>query len=155
MLPETLDRVARPGLRRDGWQDVLLVNSMDWPDTNASRPTLKLYHNNRNGTFTDVTKGRGAGCGDVWNGRRRWRLQQRRISGLFRHVRGAEPTVQNTGDGTFVDVTKRSGLVGHQGLSTSAVWFDYDRDGCLDLFVCNYVKWSAEHDVFCSLDGRE
>jgi len=44
--------------------------------------------------------------------------------------------------------------MGRQGLSTSAVWLDYDRDGLLDLFVCNYVRWTAEHDVFCSLDGK-
>jgi hypothetical protein len=52
-----------------------------------------------------------------------------------------------------VDVTNASGLQGRQGLSTSALWLDYDRDGLLDLFVCNYVRWSPEHDVFCSLDG--
>src|SRR5439155_137772 len=53
----------------------------------------------------------------------------------------------------FVDATRSSGLLGHQGFCTSALWFDYDRDGLLDLFVCNYVRWSPEHDVFCSLDG--
>jgi hypothetical protein len=62
--------------------------------------------------------------------------------------------LQNTGKGTFIDVTKASGLGGRQAFSTSAVWFDYDRDGLLDLFVCNYVNWSPEHDVFCSLDGK-
>ena len=61
---------------------------------------------------------------------------------------------KNTGKGTFVDVTNASGLGHRQALSTSALWFDYDRDGHLDLFVCNYVKWSPEHDVFCSLDGK-
>jgi enediyne biosynthesis protein E4 len=58
------------------------------------------------------------------------------------------------GNGTFTEVTKAAGLLGHQALSTSAIWFDYDRDGLLDLFVCNYVRWTAEHDVFCSLDGK-
>src|SRR6202021_3995174 len=53
-----------------------------------------------------------------------------------------------------VDVTKASGLGGRHAMSTSALWFDFDRDGLLDLFVCNYVKWSPEHDVFCSLDGK-
>jgi hypothetical protein len=53
-----------------------------------------------------------------------------------------------------VDVTAGSGLGSRLGFSTSALWFDYDRDGLLDLFVCNYVKWSAEHDVFCAADGR-
>ena len=45
-------------------------------------------------------------------------------------------------------------LAGRTAFSTSAMWFDYDRDGLLDLFVCNYVSWSPEHDVFCSLDGK-
>jgi enediyne biosynthesis protein E4 len=67
---------------------------------------------------------------------------------------GQSRLFRNTGKGTFVDVTKSSGLLGKQGLSTSAVWFDYDRDGFLDLFVCNYVRWTAEHDIFCSLDGK-
>jgi enediyne biosynthesis protein E4 len=68
---------------------------------------------------------------------------------------GQNRLFQNTGEGTFVDVTRASGLAGRLGFSTSALWFDYDRDGFLDLFVCNYVKWSAEHDVFCSLDGKQ
>ena len=58
------------------------------------------------------------------------------------------------GKGTFVDVTNAAGLGKREGFSTSALWFDYDRDGLLDLFVCNYVKWSPEHDIFCSLDGK-
>jgi enediyne biosynthesis protein E4 len=60
----------------------------------------------------------------------------------------------NTGKGTFVDVTRKSGLFGREAFSTSALWFDYNRDGLLDLFVCNYVRWSPEHDVFCSIDGK-
>jgi len=67
---------------------------------------------------------------------------------------GQNRLFRNTGKGTFVDVTKSSGLGNRQAFSTSAMWFDYDRDGRLDLFVCNYVKWSPEHDVFCSLDGK-
>ena len=68
---------------------------------------------------------------------------------------GQNRLFRNTGKGTFVDVTRASGLGGRTGFSTSALWFDFDRDGWLDLFVCNYVKWSAEHDVFCSLDGKQ
>ena len=67
---------------------------------------------------------------------------------------GQNRLFRNTGRGTFVDVTNASGLSKREGFSTSALWFDYDRDGLLDLFVCNYVKWSPEHDVFCSLDGK-
>ena len=51
-------------------------------------------------------------------------------------------------------MTEKSGLGGRSAFSTSAMWFDFDRDGLLDLLVCNYVKWSPEHDVFCSVDGK-
>ena len=51
-------------------------------------------------------------------------------------------------------MTDRAGLGGRSAFSTSALWFDFDRDGLLDLFVCNYVRWSPEHDVFCSVDGK-
>jgi hypothetical protein len=67
---------------------------------------------------------------------------------------GQNRLFRNTGKGTFVEVTQKSGLGSRLGFSTSALWFDYDRDGLLDLFVCNYVKWSPEHDIFCSVDGK-
>jgi hypothetical protein len=67
---------------------------------------------------------------------------------------GQSRLFRNTGRGTFVDVTTASGLGHRLAFSTSAMWLDFDRDGRLDLFVCNYVKWAAEHDVFCSLDGQ-
>ena len=73
---------------------------------------------------------------------------------LFISCVGQSRLFENTGKGTFVDVTERSGLAGRSGFSTSALWFDYDRDGLLDLFVCNYVKWSPEQNVHCSLDGK-
>ena len=67
---------------------------------------------------------------------------------------GQNRLFQNNGKGAFVDVTSKSGLGNRTAFSTSAMWFDFDRDGLLDLFVCNYVRWSPEHDVFCSLDGK-
>ena len=155
LLPETLGSgCAFLDLDGDGWQDILLVNSMDWPGHKRQRTTLKLYRNNRNGTFADVTKasgldvemyGMGVAVGDYNNDG---------FPDIFISCVGQSRLFRNMGNGTFTDVTKAAGLQGRQGLSTSAVWFDYDRDGLLDLFVCNYVRWTAEHDVFCSLDGK-
>jgi enediyne biosynthesis protein E4 len=68
---------------------------------------------------------------------------------------GQNRLFRNTGKGSFVDITRTSGLGGREAFSTSAMWVDVDRDGLLDLFVCNYVRWSPQHDVFCSLDGKQ
>jgi hypothetical protein len=154
LLPETLGSgCAFLDYDRDGWQDILLINGMDWPVHQKQQSTLKLYRNNRNGTFSDVTKaagldvelyGMGVAVGDYNNDG---------FPDIFITCVGQSRLFRNTGKGAFVDVTKASGLLGRQGFSTSALWFDYDRDGLLDLFVCNYVRWSLEHDVFCSLDG--
>jgi hypothetical protein len=66
---------------------------------------------------------------------------------------GANHLFRNTGGGKFVDVTAKAG-VGDTGFSTSAAWVDYDKDGKLDLFVCNYVEWSIDKDIVCMLDGK-
>ena len=168
LLPETMGSgCAFLDYDRDGWQDILLINSMDWatdwpavahagtdePVRKRQHATLALYHNNRNGTFTDVTRsagldvemyGMGVAVGDYNNDG---------FPDIFVSCVGQSRLFRNTGKGTFVEVTKASGLLGRTGFSTSALWVDYDRDGLLDLFVCNYVRWSREHDVFCSLDG--
>jgi len=155
LLPETLGSgCAFLDYDADGWQDILLINGMDWPGHQRQRSTLKLYRNNRNGTFTDVTRaagleiemyGMGVAVGDYNNDG---------FPDILITCVGQNRLFRNTGKGTFVDVTQKSGLGKRQALSTSALWFDYDRDGLLDLFVCNYVRWSTEHDVFCSLDGK-
>jgi hypothetical protein len=155
LLPETLGSgCAFLDYDRDGWQDILLINAMDWPGHKRQRSTLRLYRNNRNGTFADVTQsagldiemyGMGVAVGDYNNDG---------FPDILITCVGQNRLFRNTGKGTFVDVTRASGLQGRQAFSTSALWFDYDRDGLLDLFVCNYVRWSPEHDVFCSLDGK-
>ena len=156
LLPETLGSgCAFLDYDADGWQDILLVNGMDWPGHSRQRSTLRLYRNNRTGTFTDVTRaagldvelyGMGVAVGDFDNDG---------FADVFVTGVGQNRLFRNTGKGAFVDVTRASGLGGRTAFSTSAMWVDVDRDGLLDLFVCNYVKWSAEHDVFCSLDGKQ
>ena len=154
LLPETLGSgCAFLDYDRDGWQDILFINGMDWPGYKLMYSPLRLYRNNRNGTFTDVTRsaglelqmyGMGVAVGDYNNDG---------FPDIFVSCVGQSRMFRNTGKGSFVEVTNHCGLQGHSGFSTSALWIDYDRDGLLDLFVCNYVRWSPEHDVFCSLDG--
>jgi hypothetical protein len=154
-LPETMG----PGCAffdydSDGWLDILLVNGIDWPDRRRERTTMRLYRNNRNGTFTDVTEraglavemyGMGVAIGDYNNDG---------FPDLLVTAVGQNRLFQNNGRGRFIDVTEKAGLAGRSAFSTSAIWFDFDRDGLLDLLVCNYVKWSVAHDVFCSVDGK-
>lgn len=155
LLPETLGSgCAFLDYDGDGWQDILLINGSDWPGHKRQRSTLRLYRNNRNGTFTDVTRaagldiqmyGMGVAVGDYNNDG---------FPDLFVTCVGQNRLFRNTGKGKFVDVTQASGLGNRRALSTSAMWVDYDRDGHLDLFICNYVKWSPEQDISCSLDGK-
>jgi enediyne biosynthesis protein E4 len=155
LLPETLGSgCAFLDYDRDGWQDILLINGMDWPGHKRQTSTLQLYRNNRDGTFTDVTRkagldvemyGMGVAVGDYNNDG---------FPDILITCVGQNRLFKNSGKGTFTDVTNSSGLGKRQAMSTSALWFDFDRDGRLDLFVCNYVKWSPDHDVFCSLDGK-
>ncbi len=154
-LPETLGSgCAFFDYDNDGWLDILLINGMDWPDHHKARTTMKLYRNNRNGTFADVTRaagldvemyGIGVAIGDYDNDG---------FDDVYITTYGQNHLFHNNANGTFTDVTRSAGLSGYSSLSTSALWFDYDRDGHLDLLVANYVKWSPESDIFCSLDGK-
>ena len=153
-LPETMG----PGCAfidydNDGWPDILLVNGEDFPGHGKSASTMKLYHNNHDGTFADLTRkaglavpmfGLGVAVGDYDNDG---------FDDLFISAVGQSHLFHNNGNGTFSDVTKTAGLWGPTEFSTSAAWVDYDRDGKLDLVVANYVQWSEKTDLFCTLDG--
>jgi enediyne biosynthesis protein E4 len=152
-LPETMGSgCAFIDYDNDGNLDILLVNGSDFPGHKTRRTTLKLYHNNGDGTFTDVTArsgldvemyGMGVAVGDYDNDG--W--DDVYITGL-----GEAHLFHNQHNGTFKDVTKEAG-VNNTGFGASAAWLDYDRDGKLDLFVTNYVKWSEKSDIVCKLDG--
>jgi len=154
-LPETMGPgVAFIDYDNDGWPDIFLVNGMDWPGHAKKHTTPKLYHNNHDGTFTDVTHkagldvemfGMGVAVGDYDN---------HGYDDLFVTAYGQNHLFHNNGNGTFTDVTQKAGLLGPQEFSTSAAWVDYDKDGHLDLVVGNYVQWTPETDLYCTLDGK-
>jgi hypothetical protein len=152
-LPETMGAgCAFIDYDNDGNPDILLINSADFPGHKSRRTTLKLYRNNGNGTFTDVTSkagldvemyGMGVAVGDYDNDG--W--DDIYVTGL------GEARLFHNEHGGFKDVTQAAG-VNNPGFGASAAWVDYDRDGKLDLFVTNYVKWSEKEDLYCTLDGR-
>ena len=154
-LPETMGPgVAFIDYDNDGWPDIFLVNDTDWPGHPLKHSTPKLYHNNHDGTFTDVTHkagldieifGMGLAVGDYDNDG---------YDDLFISAMGQSRLFHNNGNGTFTDVTQKAGLMGPREFSTSAAWVDYDKDGKLDLVVANYVQWSLDGDLYCTLDGK-
>lgn len=153
-LPETLG--AGGGFLdydNDGWQDILLVNSMDWPEHKTTKSFLALYHNNQDGTFTDVTRQAGLAVEMYGIGVALADYDNDGNDDIYITCVGPNHLFRNLGGGKFADVTGKVG-VGDPGFSTSAVWFDYDNDGKLDLFVANYVDWTVEKDQLCSLDGK-
>jgi enediyne biosynthesis protein E4 len=154
-LPETMGPgVAFIDYDNDGWQDIFIVNGTAWPGHPGRATTPVLYHNNHDGTFTDVTKkagvaiplyGMGVAVGDYDNDG---------YDDLFVTAYGQNHLFRNNHNGTFTDVTKKAGLTTPPEFSASAAWVDYDRDGHLDLLVANYVDWSPAKDRYCSMDGK-
>jgi enediyne biosynthesis protein E4 len=154
-LPETMGSgVCVLDYDNDGWQDILLVNSMDWPGHHqAGKSFPALYHNNKNGTFTDVTRQSGLALEMYGLGCAVADYDNDGFEDIYITALDGNHLFHNWGNGKFADVTARAG-VRDPGLATSAVWFDYDNDGKLDLFVLHYVDWSTATDQFCSLDGK-
>jgi hypothetical protein len=153
-LPETIGTgCAFLDYDTDGWQDILLVNSMDWPESRKRKSFLALYHNNKDGTFTDVTGPAGLAIQMYGIGVAVADYDNDGHDDIYITCVGPNHLFRNLGNGKFADVTARTG-VGDPGFSTSAAWFDYDNDGKLDLFVGNYVEWSVATDQFCTLDGK-
>jgi hypothetical protein len=153
-LPETIGSGgAFLDYDNDGWQDVFLVNSMDWPESKKRRSFSALYHNNKDGTFTDVTQQVGLGVEMYGIGVAVADYDNDGNDDIFVTCVGPNHLFRNLGNGKFADVTARVGL-NEPGFSTSAAWFDYDNDGKLDLFVGRYVEWSVQTDLFCTLDGK-
>ena len=152
-LPETLGAGAIwLDANGDGRQDLLLVNSTDWPGRGGGTPPA-LYRNDGDWSFTDVTGESGLDTPIYGIGGAAADYDNDGHADLYLAALGPNRLYRGRGDGTFADVTGEAG-VGDPGFSTSALWFDYDGDGHLDLFVANYVEWTAETDLFCTLDGE-
>jgi len=147
----------------DGWLDVFFVNGAKLKENQADTEPVektgpeywnRLFRNNHDGTFADVTAkaglqgkgyGMGAATGDYDNDGG---------TDLFVTSYGSAVLYRNNGDGTFSDVTASSKLTA-QGFLTSAGFVDYDHDGNLDLFVCRYMQWSFASNIYCGNKGED
>src|SRR4051794_19808219 len=127
----------------DGWMDIFLVNTGPSDFYRPSKaPSHALYRNNRDGTFTDVTRRAGIQTTGFGEGVAIGDFDGDGYPDIFLTCYGSNVLYRNNRDGTFTDVTTKAG-VGGSGWSTSAVWFDYDNDGKLDLFVSSFIEYSA------------
>jgi hypothetical protein len=161
-LPETMGSgVVFFDADSDGWSDLLFINGRDWSAaardathgaTGARRSRPALYRNNKGAGFTDVTDGSGldtvtygigAAAGDYDNDGR---------SDIYVTSLDGDRLYRNEGAGRFREVSKAAGIA-NASFGTSAAWVDYDKDGRLDLFVANYVQWTPQTDLRCTLDG--
>jgi hypothetical protein len=134
----------------DGWMDIYLVNSGPCDFWTPPTPLRNaLYHNNRDGTFTDVTEKAGVPGGGYGMGVAVGDYNADGFPDLYVTQYGRSILYRNNGDGTFTDVTERAGVAA-PGWASSAVWFDYDNDGRLDLFVCRFVDFTKLTHHICN-----
>jgi enediyne biosynthesis protein E4 len=137
----------------DGWMDIYLVNSGKADFYTPATPLRNaLYHNNRDGTFTDVTEKAGVGSGMYGMGVAVGDYDNDGFPDIYVTQYGRSILYHNNGNGTFTDVTDKAGVAA-PGWASSAAWFDYDNDGRLDLFVCNFVAWDPTQSCGITADG--
>ena len=151
-LPETMGSgAAFADLDGDGWPEILLLNAKDWTP-HGKRYLSALYHNNRNGTFTDVTAGSGLDVEMYAMGVAVADYDNDGRPDVYITALEGDRLFHNEGNNKFRDVTTASGIR-NASFGTSAAWVDYDRDGKADLFVANYIQWTPKTDLWCSMDG--
>jgi len=151
LLPETMGGgVGFFDYDNDGDEDLLFINGTYWPGhvPEGKQPTtMALYRNEGGGTFTNVTTGSGLDVPLYGMGLAIGDYDNDGLRDVFVTAVGSNRLFRNEGGGRFRDTTAESGAGGaSEAWSTSAAWLDCDNDGRLDLFVCNYVRWSEEID---------
>jgi len=136
---------------QDGLMDLYFVQSAATDIYKPPHPLRSaLYHNNGDGTFTDVTDKAGVGgSGHYGQGVAVGDFDNDGYPDLYVTGYGSAILYHNNGNGTFTDVTAKAGVADEGGWSTSAGWFDYDKDGWLDLVVTNYIEWSPKNNIYC------
>ena len=149
-LPETVGAgVAFLDFDNDGWLDIYFVNS---GPADFYQPDLQLgnalYRNNRDGTFTDVTRAAGVAGNQFGMGVAAADFDRDGDTDLYVTNYGRNLLFRNRGDGTFDEVARESGVAA-RGWYTDAVWFDYDGDAHLDLFVSGFVSYSVDESKYC------
>jgi enediyne biosynthesis protein E4 len=142
----------------DGWLDIFVLSGTRM-DGSAAEATNRLYKNNRDGTFTDVTEKAGLKRNGWAFGVTVGDYNNDGFEDLFVTYWGQNVLYRNNGDGTFTDVTKQAGLLRPARWGSGCTWLDYDRDGKLDLFVSNYLVFDpkrvppAGRDPNCNWKG--
>jgi enediyne biosynthesis protein E4 len=136
---------------QDGLMDLFFVQSAATDSYKPPHPLRSaLYHNNGDGTFTDVTEKAGVGgSGHYGQGVAVGDYDNDGYPDLYVTGYGTAILYHNNGNGTFTDVTAKAGVADEGGWSTSAGWFDYDKDGWLDLVVTNYIQWFPKNNLWC------
>ncbi len=151
-LPETMGSgVAFFDADGDGWCDLLFINGRDWKP-GARRSASALYRNNQGAGFTDVTAGSGIEAATYGMGVAAGDYDNDGRADVYVTSLDGDRLYHNEGAGKFREVSKAAGIA-NNSFGTSAAWVDYDRDGRLDLFVANYVQWTPQTDLRCTLDG--
>lgn len=153
-LPETMGGgLCIFDANNDGLLDIFFANGMDWKGHPTGKSNLSaLYIQQPNGKFVDHARAAGLTTPMYAMGSVAADYDNDGDADLYISCLGEDRLYQNDGKGRFTDVTRKAGM-SNPGFSSSAAWLDYDRDGFLDLYVCNYVEWTPETDLFCTVDG--
>jgi Tfp pilus assembly protein PilF len=137
----------------DGWPDIFVANGGSIPSLIKPDVTYgnRLFRNNRDGSFIDVTGAAGVRGRDYAMGAAAADYDDDGFVDLFVTGVRSNTLYRNRGDGSFEDVTARAGFASDGRWAVAAGWFDYDKDGRLDLFLVRYVLWDAKTEPYCGL----